>query len=378
MMKKTLWILLIACIGFGTSSQAASVSKSFGYLDTKGSIFVPIAFLKTLDIEVGWDAQEQRIDLTKEDSKLSVYIGKSGAVVNDTTVQLTEIPYIDHGIKYVPLRFVTGNLDMKQEWIGATASVTVTLNKQAVAELPIIKPKANPYETKPIVMAKKTFKVGGRSFAVQMVKVALMNPKVSLGIALAKGEVGKVDELNNLAKANGAILAINGSFFDAYTDLDYKVPYGNVISKSELLHNALSDRRTMFTFDDNNLVKLIAGRYYKEHYKQISIVGGVQAGPRLIMDGKISLNVAEEGFRDPKILTGGGARSAIGMTRDHELIMLTTGGATIPQLAELMKQAGAYQAMNLDGGASSGLYYDGQYLTKPGRQISNAIIVKLN
>jgi exopolysaccharide biosynthesis protein len=42
----------------------------------------------------------------------------------------------------------------------------------------------------------------------------------------------------------------------------------------------------------------------------------------------------------------------------------------------MMKQAGAYQAMNLDGGASSGLYYNGKYLTTPGRQISNAIVVK--
>lgn len=78
----------------------------------------------------------------------------------------------------------------------------------------------------------------------------------------------------------------------------------------------------------------------------------------------------------PKILTGGGSRSALGITRDHKLILLTSGGATIPQLAEIMKQAGAYQAMNLDGGASSGLYYNGKYLTTPGRLISNALVVQ--
>ena len=31
--------------------------------------------------------------------------------------------------------------------------------------------------------------------------------------------------------------------------------------------------------------------------------------------------------------------------------------------------------MNLDGGASSGLYYNGEYITRTGRQISNALIV---
>ncbi|KAF6594345.1 phosphodiester glycosidase family protein, partial [Paenibacillus sp. EKM208P] len=83
--------------------------------------------------------------------------------------------------------------------------------------------------------------------------------------------------------------------------------------------------------------------------------------PRLVTNGQVSLNVKAEGFKDPKILTGGGARSALGISRDHKLILLTTSGATIPQLAQMMKQAGAYQAMNLDGGASSGLYYNGSY-----------------
>lgn len=94
-------------------------------------------------------------------------------------------------------------------------------------------------------------------------------------------------------------------------------------------------------------------------------------------NGKVSLDVIGEGFRDPKILKNGGARSALGITRDHRLILLTTGGATIPQLAEIMKQAGAWQAMNLDGGASSGLWAEGKYLTKPGRKLSNALVVRI-
>jgi exopolysaccharide biosynthesis protein len=40
-----------------------------------------------------------------------------------------------------------------------------------------------------------------------------------------------------------------------------------------------------------------------------------------------------------------------------------------------MLKSGAYQAMNLDGGASSGLYYYGKYITQPGRDISNALLV---
>jgi len=37
-----------------------------------------------------------------------------------------------------------------------------------------------------------------------------------------------------------------------------------------------------------------------------------------------------------------------------------------------MQKLGAYNAMNIDGGASSGLYYKGKLLTIPGRDLSNA------
>jgi len=41
-----------------------------------------------------------------------------------------------------------------------------------------------------------------------------------------------------------------------------------------------------------------------------------------------------------------------------------------------MKQLNAYNAMNLDGGASSGLWFKGSYIRKPGRLLSNALIFK--
>ncbi|MNN11689.1 hypothetical protein D3C81_1246560 [compost metagenome] len=209
-----------------------------------------------------------------------------------------------------------------------------------------------------------------------MVTISLLHPKIELDVALAGDTIGKVEDLSSIAKRNKAIVAINGTFFDAYTKEDYKAPYGYIVSKGEIKKTSPADNRTIFTYDKNLLTALIAGQDFKEKYEQGFIEGGLQAGPRLLVNGKVSLDVKNEGFRDPKILTGGGARSALGITQDHKLILLTTGGATIPQLAEIMKQAGAYQAMNLDGGASSGLYYNGKYLTTPGRKISNAIVVK--
>lgn len=103
--------------------------------------------------------------------------------------------------------------------------------------------------------------------------------------------------------------------------------------------------------------------------------GAVGAGPTLVTNGNASTNPQGEGFFEDKILTNSGARSAIGVTKDNRLLLVTVNRATIAELALIMKDLGSDNAMNLDGGASSGLYYHGSYVTKTGRDISNAIVV---
>jgi rhodanese-related sulfurtransferase len=104
------------------------------------------------------------------------------------------------------------------------------------------------------------------------------------------------------------------------------------------------------------------------------VAEAVGAGPRLVTDGQITYDPEGEGFSDPKILSMAGRRSAIGITRDEKILLVVASGATVREMAGIMKQLGAYQAMNLDGGASSGLYCNNSVLVKPGRLLSNALI----
>ncbi|WDF49694.1 phosphodiester glycosidase family protein [Paenibacillus sp. KACC 21273] len=104
------------------------------------------------------------------------------------------------------------------------------------------------------------------------------------------------------------------------------------------------------------------------------VVTAVGAGPRLVKDSKIALNAEAEGFQDPKILTAAGARSGIAIMADGSVMIATVPGATMKQWAAIMQKLGAKQAMNLDGGASSGMYANGRMLTAPGRLLSNTLI----
>lgn len=104
------------------------------------------------------------------------------------------------------------------------------------------------------------------------------------------------------------------------------------------------------------------------------VVTAVGAGPRLVKDSNIALNAVEEGFQDPKILTDAGARSGIAIMADGSVMIATVPGATMKQWAAIMQKLGAKQAMNLDGGASSGMYANGRMITPPGRLLSNTLI----
>ena len=105
-----------------------------------------------------------------------------------------------------------------------------------------------------------------------------------------------------------------------------------------------------------------------------NVAEGVGAGPTLVKDGKVTFDPVSEGFSNPKILSNSGLRSALGLTADGKLLMVTTWG-TEPELASMMQTLGATDAMNLDGGASSGLWFNGNSIRTPGREISNALLV---
>lgn len=104
-------------------------------------------------------------------------------------------------------------------------------------------------------------------------------------------------------------------------------------------------------------------------WKVTTAVGG---GPVLIRDGQISISNDGELKFSGKALNDKHPRTAMGYTRDGKLIILvvqgrseSSGGATLPQEAQILKDLGCYEALNLDGGGSSCLLVNGKETIKP-------------
>lgn len=119
-----------------------------------------------------------------------------------------------------------------------------------------------------------------------------------------------------------------------------------------------------------------AGADLSSQWKDVT--SAIGAGPTLIKNGVITANGLEEGFFEDKILTNRGQRSFIGVTKENKLIIGVVPSVTIKELAEICKELGLYQAMNLDGGASSGLIYKDKVVHSPGRLLSNALVITKN
>jgi hypothetical protein len=104
----------------------------------------------------------------------------------------------------------------------------------------------------------------------------------------------------------------------------------------------------------------------------------ISAGPYLVKDGKVIANPVAQGFTEAKITVNRAQRSALGITKDNKLKLVTGSNLNIDELAQVMLALGCDKAMNLDGGASSALYAKGRMITTPGRKLNTVLMIKSN
>ena len=103
----------------------------------------------------------------------------------------------------------------------------------------------------------------------------------------------------------------------------------------------------------------------------------IGAGPILVNNGKVVCNPAKEGFTDETSFQVAVARSAIGITKDNTVILVGSVKCSAEELAAIMVELGAVQAIAMDSGASSGLYsVTDEPVVAPTKAISNALIFK--
>ncbi|MDQ7850858.1 MAG: phosphodiester glycosidase family protein [Armatimonadota bacterium] len=102
------------------------------------------------------------------------------------------------------------------------------------------------------------------------------------------------------------------------------------------------------------------------------VVHALGGGPRLVRDGQVHVPFRWEAF-SAAFARRRTSRSAVGITAAGKVLLVTveksarSRGMTLVELAGLLRDLGAVQAMNLDGGGSSTLVVGGRVVNRPER-----------
>lgn len=195
---------------------------------------------------------------------------------------------------------------------------------------------------------------------VQITNVADFRTQLGSGLAT----------VSTLATQANAVLAVNGDDYATHK-------YGVIIRNGELLR-AHDTTRNLLAVDANGDMHVKTdrkGEDYKALGKQL-IASGVwqtfEFGPELVNNGQ-----AATFSKDFDVISTNPSRleprTAIGQLGAlHYLIIVVDGrqdgysvGMTLPDLQQLFIRYGATTAMNLDGGGSAEMWFQGAILNKP-------------
>lgn len=163
--------------------------------------------------------------------------------------------------------------------------------------------------------------------------------------------------VSEMADAAGAVLAVNGGGFLDIGGVGLGgLPIGNVVKDGRLHWGEYSA-----TVGMDASGKLYAGEYSGNYcVRDLGLQWALAYGPVLVTDGVIrpDLNAVKQ---EP--------RTAVGQRADGTVVIVVlqgrqmqTLGVTCLELAQIMVSYGCVTAGNLDGGASSDMYFQGKYL----------------
>lgn len=200
--------------------------------------------------------------------------------------------------------------------------------------------------------------------------------RVSLATIYPWRELGVT--LDELVKSNGAIGGINGGLYNSNNNTG-GTPYGVIVSNGEIQYNKPWQwpGLVLVGFTENNILQIIdvsqmnaaqVEQLVKE--KKIRDAVTFQDEASDANNHFVQLIINDEVREMNGMGSGLNPRTAIGQRADGAVLMFVTDGrgknghlgASASDLIEVMRKFGAVNAANLDGGSSSCMYYDNEWL----------------
>ncbi|KAA9038428.1 phosphodiester glycosidase family protein [Ginsengibacter hankyongi] len=155
-----------------------------------------------------------------------------------------------------------------------------------------------------------------------------------------------------------------------YTDSSKKYPYASEFA-IPFMHDSVANH----SFNDIEInTSLVLGHRGKSvpSFKKWRMKTAIGGGPVLVQNSKVQISNNEERKFYGMAINDRHPRTAIGYTNGHEIIILvaegrseTASGITLIQEAQILKDLGCKEALNLDGGGSSCMLVNGRQTNSP-------------
>lgn len=202
----------------------------------------------------------------------------------------------------------------------------------------------------------------------RVVTVNLNDPHLAVTVGLARGGIGHSESMSSMMRRMQPAAAITGTFFCVRSLL----PVGDIVTHGRTVYRGPAG--TGFCVSGDNTLDFHPRRFGRTtRWSNRDTV--LCTGPTLLRKGHNVLAPRAEGYRDGS-LWALRPRTAVGWTRANKMLLVcVTKPIHLGTMTGVMKALGCKEALGLDGGSSCALYANGRMAVRPGRRLTNVLMV---
>lgn len=195
------------------------------------------------------------------------------------------------------------------------------------------------------------------------------NVRLMVSPGFNTGNNSGLEKIINMTKRYGAVAGINGGGFFDNGLISSDLPMGIIIKDGKILWGDENKVGNLIGFSKDNKLTLVS-KTSRQAIKD-GMRDAVEFGPFLMVDGKITKEA--EAMKERRA-----SRVIIAQREDGIVLFLVTEGSSFSgpkmgNLVNILKNYGAYNMANLDGGASSQLVIDGVLYNDPRTTIGTKV-----
>jgi len=213
-----------------------------------------------------------------------------------------------------------------------------------------------------------------RGQAITVIKIDLRRVEPHFSFAYGTGKpLRKIESFQAMWRRSAPYVVASGTFFGVRN----RETMGTIVTGGRIKQSPDWDNRgSALVIDHTGKAQMRTLRLERKPDPRMTRFW-LQAGPRLLKDKKVWYHPKVEGFRDPSLFSRA-RRMCVGIAGNgHTMVFVGFKEyPSLPETAQILKDIGLSDAMNLDGGPSAGLAVGNRVIMAPDSRLTHVLVMK--